>query len=48
MENLMDRICSTTVKMINADNTPTNSLKGGHLGDKDVNVRIILKGIFKM
>lgn len=33
--------------MINANNTSTDSLKGDHLGDKNVDMRIILKWIFK-
>jgi hypothetical protein len=33
--------------MINANNTSTDSLKGDHLGDKDVDMRIILKCSFK-
>jgi len=33
--------------MINAIKTSTNSLKRDHLDDKDVDMRIILKWIFK-
>jgi hypothetical protein len=33
--------------MINANNTSTDSLKGDHLGGKDVDMRIILKWILK-
>ena len=43
----MHRVSSTTVNTINANNTSTYSLKGGHLEDKDVDMRIILKWIFK-
>lgn len=43
----MDRVFSTTMNMINANNTSTYSLKGDHLEDKDVDMRIILKWNFK-
>jgi hypothetical protein len=42
----MDRISIVTVNMINANNTSTDSLKGDHVGDKDVDMRITLIWIF--
>jgi hypothetical protein len=36
------------MNMMNANSNSTDSLKGDHLGDKDVDVKIILTWIFKM
>jgi hypothetical protein len=43
----MDRIPSRAINMIDTNNTLTDSLKGDHWGDKDLDMRIILKWIFK-
>lgn len=44
---LIYRISNTTINLINANSTSTDSLKRDHLGDEDVDMRIILKLIFK-